>query len=169
MSTKSRLSWRLGPRPVPLDDYRIMLREMLDAIPPVAEWDPRTGLVGIDALAEAEQRLALDRWFSDIEQRLTCLRLWVDRMSRIHPPDGALMELHQAVIALGVDHVGCVGMRIDAVKLTGSNDAKARYCKQRSITYRSHLSDDSEALTHRIDHLRQHHPRLLAQLDLTMW
>ena len=60
MSTMSRLSWRLGPRPVPLDDYRIMLREMLDAIAPVAEWDPRTGLAGIDALSEPEQRLALD-------------------------------------------------------------------------------------------------------------
>jgi len=143
-----------------------MLREMLEAIAPVAEWDPRVGLSGIDVLTESEQRLALNQWFSDVEQRLSCLRQRVDRMAQIHPPVDSLMELHQAIVTLGVDHVGCVGMRIDALTLTGSDETKARDCKQRSIVYRSHLGEDSEQLTRRIDHLRRHHPGLLAQLDL---
>jgi hypothetical protein len=166
MTAKSRLSWRLGPRPVPLDDYRIMLCDTLEAVAPVADWDPRTGIAHLEELPYAEQRAALDRWFSEVEQRVSCLTGHVARMSQIHPPDASLMGLHLAVVSLGEDYAGCIGKRVDALKCAGTDDEMSLECKKKAQHHRAHLNMDSEHLSEQIAHLRRHCPELLAQLNL---
>jgi hypothetical protein len=166
MTAKSRLSWRLGPRPVPLDDYRIMLCNTLEAVTPVAEWDPRIGIAHLEELSEAEQRIALDRWFAEVEQRVSCLTAQIARMSQIHPPDASLMGLHSAVVALGEDYAGCVGKRVDALKCAGTDDEKSLECKKKALHHRAHLSTDGEHLAEQIANLRRTCPELLAQLNL---
>ena len=86
MTAKSRLSWRLGPRPVPLDDYRIMLCDTLEAVAPVVDWDPRIGIAHLEELSEAEQRIALDRWFGEVEQRVSCLTAQLRECRKFIPP-----------------------------------------------------------------------------------
>jgi hypothetical protein len=166
MTAKSRLSWRLGPRPVPLDDYRIMLSDTLEAVAPVADWDPRIGISHLEDLSDAEQRIALDRWFGEVEQRVSCLNAHVARMSQIHPPDASLMGLHMAVVALGEDYAGCVGKRVDALKCAGMDDERSLECKKKALHHRAHLSTDSEHLSEQIANLRRTCPELLAQLHL---
>ena len=166
MTAKSRLSWRLGPRPVPLDDYRIMLCDTLKAVEPVADWDPRIGIAHLEDLSDAEQRAALDRWFGEIEQRVSCLMVQVARMSQVHPPDASLMGLHAAVVALGEDYAGCVGKRVDALKCAGTDDEKSLEFKKKALHDRAQLSTDGDHLSQQIDNLRRHHPDLLVQLNI---